>query len=235
MIRVTLAGPDLAGFQEQAPADHVKLFFPERRGEPPLMPTVGPRGLERDARHVFRDYTVRAYWPADGELDIDFVVHGTGPAATWADNARPGDAVGVLGPRGSVLPPVGLDWYLLGGDETALPALSRWLEWLPAGARAYVFVEVADATEEQSLPTAAAATVTWLRRDRAPAGTNLLAEAVTTFDLPPGDGFAWVAGEAGSLRPIRRHLRERLPKDAFVVDGYWKRGETNFDHHAEQD
>lgn len=239
MVRVTLAGPDLAGFREAGPADHVKVFFPDRRDALPSLPRVGPRGMERDGvARTFRDYTVRAYRPDAGELDIDFVVHGTGPAATWAAGARAGDAVGVLGPRGSVLMPLHLDWYVLAGDETALPALGRWLEQLPASARARVWVEVADAAEEQPLPSAARVELTWLHRDAAPAGGgSLLADAVTGYPLPPGDGFVWVAGEAGALKPIRRHLRAHptLPRDAWVVDGYWKRGESNFDHHTPQD
>ncbi|MEV0676357.1 siderophore-interacting protein [Actinosynnema sp. NPDC050436] len=240
MVRVTLAGPDLAGFREAAPADHVKLFFPAERDGLPAMPKLGPEGLERDPsapRPTFRDYTVRAYRAEAGELDVDFVVHGDGPGSTWADGAREGDAVGVLGPRGSVLVPRGLAWYVVAGDETALPAVARWLEEAAEGERVFAFVEVADEAEQQELPSKADVALTWLHRGGAPAGsTTLLHDAIAALVLPDGEGFVWVAGEAGSLKPIRRHLRDErgLHRDAYDVDGYWKLGLVDFDHH-EQD
>ncbi|MEU5691910.1 siderophore-interacting protein [Actinosynnema sp. NPDC020468] len=238
MVRVTLAGPDLDGFQEAAPADHVKLFFPAERDGLPVMPKLGPEGLERDPnapRPTFRDYTVREYRAEQGELDIDFVVHGEGPGSSWAAGAREGDAVGVLGPRGSVLVPKGRDWYLVAGDETALPALARWLEQADEGETVFAFVEVADEAEHQELTSKADVRLTWLYRDGAEAGsTTLLHDAIAALVLPEGSGFAWVAGEANSLKPIRRLLRDErgLPRESIDVDGYWKRGEENFDHHA---
>jgi len=241
MVRVTLAGPDLAGFREAGPADHVKLFFPAERDGLPVMPKVGPAGLERDPgapRPVFRDYTVREHRADAGELDIDFVVHGDGPGSTWAAGAVEGNAVGVLGPRGSVLVPKGLAWYVIGGDETALPAIARWLAQAEAGTRVFAFVEVADEAEQQPLPSAADVRLTWLHRAGAPAGTTtLLHDAIAALVLPEGDGFAWVAGEAGALKPLRRHLRDErgLHRDACDVDGYWKRGQENFDHHSEDE
>ncbi|GAA0430832.1 siderophore-interacting protein [Actinoplanes capillaceus] len=237
MVRVTLGGDDLDGFQGPAPADHVKVFFPADGADLPIMPTLGPNGLvpppPGTPRPVFRDYTVRAHRP--GELDLDFVIHGEGPASTWAAQASEGQTVGVLGPRGSVLIPMDLDWYLVAGDETALPAVARFLEQIPAGRRVLAYVEVADVLEEQKLTWSADVTLTWLHRNGAePGATTLLLDAITATELPPGDGFAWIAGEATTLKPIRRHLRDdrALPSDAIDVDGYWKRGIQNLDHHA---
>lgn len=45
-VRVTLTGDELEGFREAAPADHVKLCFPEPGAELPSMPRLGPDGLE---------------------------------------------------------------------------------------------------------------------------------------------------------------------------------------------
>lgn len=166
------------------------------------------------------------------------VIHGHGPGSSWAEQAAPGKRVGVLGPRGSVMVPLDYDWYLLGADETALPALARWLEALPAGVTVIAFAEVAGAEEEQEIASAADVTLTWLHRGGAAPGTaGLLERAVRGVTRPPGEGFAWVAGEADTLKPIRRYLRGEfgLPKDRVDVDGYWKRGVVNLDHHAEDD
>jgi hypothetical protein len=118
---------------------------------------------------------------------------------------------------------------LVAGDETALPAIGRFLEEAPAGLRAQVFIEILDAAHEQDLKTDADAVVTWLSRDGAEGGTTtLLADAVRGADWWPGEVYAWVAGETLSIKPIRRFLKDErgLPPENVEVTGYWRRGEV---------
>lgn len=239
-VRVTLTGDQLDGFAHTAPDDHVKLFFPRPGQTLPVMPTLGPDGLVPPPPGapdpVFRDYTVRALRPAARELDVDFVLHGHGPAATWAAQAAPGQHLGVLGPRGSLLVPDGFDWYLLGADATALPALAVWLERLPAGTAVHAVAEVHDPAEQQPLTSAADLTLTWVHTTTHTGPGTALEQAVRAFTPPPGHGYVWIAGEAGALVPVRRHVRTwGLPRHHVAVDGYWRRGTTNHDHHDEPD
>lgn len=236
--RVFLSGADLdAGFPyvHLAPTDHVKVLFPQPSGEV-VMPQrtkegwVGPEGTSEP---VFRDYTVRGWLPETRELIIDFVVHGHGVGSAWAAAARPGDQLGVMGPRGNIVFPENYSFYLLAGDESALPAMGRFVEELPEAAHARVVVEVADAGERQKLTERPGVEVTWVLRDHAGAGG--LERAVRSILLPDGDDwFVFAAGEAGILKPIRDYFRRELglPKERVVVDGYWKRGMANLDHHA---
>ncbi|WP_279582654.1 siderophore-interacting protein [Fodinicola feengrottensis] len=190
-----------------------------------------PEGKQRPEA---RDYTPRRYDSAAGELDIDFVVHGDGPASSWASQAQPGDKLAIGGPRGSRLVPDDFDYYVLLGDETTLPAIGRHLEELPASSRVIVLLEVADAAEEQSLANRDSVEVRWLHRDGAePGSTELLLSALRELKLPDGDGYFFAAGEAGTLRPIRRYLADELGanKDWTSISGYWKRGTANHDHH----
>ncbi|APU16291.1 siderophore-interacting protein [Actinoalloteichus fjordicus] len=242
--RITLAGDDLDGFQTNDYADHVKLCFPEPGAELPTMPTLGERGIvpppTDGPQPIFRDYTVRRFDPEAGELDIDFVLHPHGIAGRWATDAVPGARLGVLGPRGSHLVPNDFDWYLLAGDETALPAIGRRLAELAElhpTARVQAFVEVDGPAEEQDLRRPPDTRLTWLHRGGAAAGgRELLHEALSAFTTPAGAGYVWVAGESGDLKPIRRHLRSLgLNRRHYKVDGYWKRGVVNHDHHAEDD
>ena len=154
------------------------------------------------------------------------MLHGDGPAATWAAEAAPGKFLGVGGPRGSFIVPNGFDWYLLAGDETALPAIGRRLEELPEGARALVVIEVADAGEEQRFATRTRLDARWLHRDGAEPGAALLTEAVAGLTLPPGEGYAWIAAEAAAAKALRRHLVEErgLRRDRVRASAYWRRG-----------
>ncbi|HKU98233.1 MAG TPA: siderophore-interacting protein [Vineibacter sp.] len=230
MVRVTLTGDDLPGFVSASFDDHVKLFFAPSGHIRPALPRMGPNGpvYPDDApKPAARDYTPRRYDPATNELDIDFALHEAGPATDWAAAAQPGHILGVGGPRGSFVIPDDFDWYLLIGDETALPAIGRRLEELPATASAIVIAEVANAGEEQAWQSRAAATVTWLHRgaDR-PGSADRLDAAVGSLRLPAGDGYAWVAGESDVAKRLRRRLLDQhgLRKEWLRAAGYWKRG-----------
>ncbi|WP_017593886.1 siderophore-interacting protein [Nocardiopsis potens] len=238
MVRVVFTGSDLEGFRTDNHTDHVKLWFPnEETGEHVLPRVENDRPVNfRDPGAVVRDYTVRAYDAEAGRLVIDFVAHDHGPAGRWAMRARPGDRLGVLGPRGTEHLPSGFGHYLIAADETALPAAARWLEELPRDARVHAFLEVAGPEEEQEIDLPEHASLTWLHRgDREPGTTDLLLRAVEALELPEGDVFAWAAGEAGVLKPIRRLFKERglVKNQSFEVDGYWRRGTVNLDHHQE--
>jgi len=230
MVRIILGGDALAGFVSAAHDDHVKLFFPQPGQDRPVLPTPGPNGPvypDGAPRPVARDYTPRRYDAAANTLEIDFVLHGDGPATTWAAQARPGDFLGVGGPRGSFIVPDDFDWYLLAGDETALPAIGRRLEELPAGTRAIVVAEVANAAEEQRFVTRARVETRWLHRDGAGPGNHLLLQkAIAELSLPPGEGYAWVAAEAGTAKALRRYLVDQcgLRRDRVKAAAYWKQG-----------
>jgi len=131
------------------------------------------------------------------------------------------------GPRGSLVIPDDFDWYLFVGDETALPAIGRRLEELPASTRAIVVAEIADKTEEQQFASRAAVEVRWLYRNTAAAGkTSLLQDALAGLSLPSGEGYAWVATEAATAKALRQYLVEQrgLDKERVKAAAYWKRG-----------
>jgi len=231
--RVTLGGPDLHGFLSLAPDDHVKAFF-FPGGTPPCKPANGPDGAvwpNGIDRPPMRDYTPRRYDEGAQELDIEFVLHGDGPAANWASSVRPGASLLIAGPRGSALVAPRVDGYLLIADETGLPAVARWLEALPSATPVTAILEVADARSEIVLTTAAALSLTWVHRnDGVPGDTPLLLDALKQRPRPRGDFFAWVACESAQSRAIRRFLEDdyRLDADSLKTAGYWKRGVADF-------
>jgi NADPH-dependent ferric siderophore reductase len=224
MRRVTLHGPELTGFISLGTDDHVKLLFATTPEEQAALDNFMPGANADGPKPAMRDYTPRRYDAASGELDIDFVLHGDGPAATWAAQAAVGQHLYIAGPRGSMIVPDMFDSYLLIGDETALPAIARRLEELPANRRAQVVVEIEDAAERQALTSQAQVEVIWVLR-----GEQSLLDVTRHLTLPEGSLYAWVATESALSRKVRRVLLDEFKLDEAAVKaaGYWRLADTD--------
>ncbi len=230
-VRVTLAGEELKGFEMRGPASHIKVLFGSPGQKGPALPQWGAEGAiltEGQQMPPSRTYTPRSYDAASNELVVEFMLHGDGLAASWAKSAKAGDEVAVTLPGGAyTVEPA--DWYLIGGDESALPAIETILEELPDASRAQIIVEVEGPGEERPLP---APHVTWLHRKGAAPGRRL-EEAIRALEMPSGDGRVWVGCEAGVMRDIRKHLLldRGLDRSAIHTHGYWKQGTSNHPDH----
>ncbi|MFJ6212783.1 siderophore-interacting protein [Streptomyces sp. NPDC092296] len=227
MQRVVFGGDGLAGLPADVFTDHyVKLLFPAEGvtyPEPFDMQRIREE-LPREQWPVTRTYTVRDWDAEQQEMTVDFVVHGDqGIAGPWAAHAQPGDVLRFMGPGGDYSPDPTADWHLIAGDESALPAIARALESLPDGAEARVLVEIPGPEEEQKIDTGAE--ITWLHRAGRPVGAALV-EAVRALDFPQGRVHAFVHGEAGFVKELRRLLRieHDIPRDQLSISGYWRLG-----------
>ncbi|CAI8935615.1 ferric-chelate reductase (NADPH) [Pseudomonas sp. IT-93MI4] len=222
MRRITLGGPELAGFISLGTDDHVKLLFPQNAEQAAALETmVLGAGKDNGPLPEMRDYTPRRYDLEKLELDIDFVLHGDGPASTWAEQARPGQFLHIGGPRGSMIVPDIFDSYLLIGDETALPAIARRLECLAANRKALVVIEVENGAEQQVLESKAQVNVIWVLRE---GGKDNLLTTVKELQVPKGNLYAWVATETKVSRQIRRVLLDEhgLNEQFVKAVGYWR-------------
>ncbi|QDG65008.1 MULTISPECIES: siderophore-interacting protein [unclassified Pseudarthrobacter] len=212
-LRIKLMIPSLASDGTQLP---LPVFEMEQAGWYREWLAMDPA-----VRGSMRTYTVRqsrldAVYP---EIDVDFVMHFDadghgGPAANWAQNAQPGDAITIIGPNSRAAQCYtaevygGIEWrpgmaqrVLLAGDETAIPAISAILESLPSYMTGHALLEVPEAGDFLDLKTDADIDITWLARGAAigrsrPHG-ELLQHAVRTAVPVPG----WVgikASDAGA-------------------------------------
>lgn len=215
MQRITLASTALMDFPVRRPAQWVKLFVPTPESEKPSG----------------RAYTIRHFREELCEMDIDFVLHGDGPCSTWAEGAKPGDVVQIAGPRSGFRLDPEVTHLLIGGDETALPAIGAILEALPVGLTVDVFVEIPADADAQIIHSKADIEITWLPRNGREAGTATdLAAAMMSADLTEENCEVWFAAEAATVRTVRRHfqLNRAMPRDRLMMSGYWKKGETDF-------
>lgn len=212
MLRIGFTSPDLADFDSLSPDDHIKLFVPD---------ASAPQGV------VMRDYTPRAFDAAARTLTIDFALHDAGPATLWAKRARPGDTVEIGGPRGSAVVADDFDFYLLVGDETALPAIGRRVEGLRAEVPVTTAVVVDSPADVQRFETRADWRPLWAYRSAAGQDdAALLRAALADWPTPTGEGYVWIGAEAAVARALKAYMidERRHPKAWLKSAGYWVRG-----------
>lgn len=232
--RITLVGPELADFVSASPDDHIKVFFPLPGEETAVIPVLGEKGLEfpKGREPIMRDYTPRRFNAFKNELEIDFVLHESGPGSDWAKNAKIGDVLTIGGPRGSRIVPYSFDWYLMIGDETAIPSIARRLEEFPQGVQAVAIIEVDSEADQIQFESKGSVALHWVFRKGVPAGQfNGLRETVMGVPIPSGDYFAWVSTEKAQALEIKDLLLNiKGAKEEWIkATGYWNRAKGQID------
>ncbi|MRW93544.1 siderophore-interacting protein [Duganella sp. FT80W] len=204
-VAITFKGETLHDFVSASYDDHVKFLISDE---------------DR------RDFTPRSYDPVAGELTIEFALHATGAASDWARHALVGQSAFIGGPRGSMIIPMDYAWHVLAGDATALPAIRRRLEELPAGAKVQVLV-AAEAASQLQFRSEADVQLQLLD------DTAALLAAIRALQLPAGEGFFWFAGEAAVAAQVRDSVfnDKGHPRDAARISAYWKQGASG--HHED--
>ena len=227
MVRVTLAGDELAGLTVEQPAASVRMLLPSPGSAGLVVPQWnGNEFLLPDGhRPAIRTFTPWRVDPDALELDVGIVVHGGGVASEWVQSARPDDPAAISGPGRGYRVEGNAPMFLVAGDETALPAITQVLESLPTDAPVQVCVEIAHADGRLELPAHAGASVEWCLLAPEAVPGEALGGAVRAAELA-ADARVWVAGEAAGVQRIRRHLFEErgIPRAQTAVRGYWKHG-----------
>jgi NADPH-dependent ferric siderophore reductase len=176
-------------------------------------------------------------------------------AGPGGEAALIGPDAGYPGEHGGVefRPPAPSTAMLVAGDETAVPAISAIVERLPEQARGEVLLEVPYPADALALDAPPELAVSWLPRSGQPHGSRLIpavkaaagrlldapgkvdeldeidVDSQILWEVPEGvaaRAYAWLAGEAGVIRTLRRHLvAERgLDRRSVAFMGYWRLG-----------
>ncbi|MFJ3199246.1 siderophore-interacting protein [Streptomyces sp. NPDC086989] len=245
-LRVTFGGESLAGFRSGGYDQSLSLFLPPEHEEHTVLPSTDEdtwfgawRAVPDADRPVMRSYTVREQRRTPGgvdEVDIDFVLHGdASPASRWAGRAVTGRRIMAIGPAVAenksvrFQPPAATDALLMYADETALPAAAAILDRLPAGTPVAAWFEVPHPDDRLVLPTPADADITWIVREGGTGKERVerVLEVLRAAGPPVAEApYAWLAGEAGTVRAVRRHLVQERAVDRRAVrfTGYWRLG-----------
>lgn len=212
----------------------------------PAVPAAGdqaaiPAELDIDfVLHLDGGSGPAAQWAASAQPGDALML--VGPCARW------GDCLGIE------FAPGDSERLLLVGDETAVPAIAAILETLPAHVSGHAVLEVPTEADFLEISTPADMEIRWLARDAAAHGIELSrqvralvvpaacdvgeepedvdVDATILWETPvasAGHGlYAWIAGEAATIRDLRRYLVRDVGMDrnAVAFMGYWRKGQA---------
>ena len=202
------------------PASYLSLWFSD-----PAVIAREPRTGRTDKR----SFTPRFIDPLRGTMTIDFVLHGSGPASTWAADAESGDKIWAGPVKGGFAAPESLRFLVLIGDDTAMPAIGTILEAIAPDVGTCVIVEVVDDQDERQLSTQRTVDPIWLHRGDDPGRTGQATLNLEREIQVPDDAFWWIAGEREAIRAIRDVLVEErgIDRQHYSLNAYWRLTETD--------
>ncbi len=221
-------------------AAHIKLFLARPGQKAPTLPTVGERGPqwpEGEERPVVRTYTLYAFRPELGEVDVAFALHDHGgPAVTFACNAQPGDSVGITQPGGPhpMLPASSA--YYLAGDPSSLPAIAALLGALPPDATGHAVIRIDSEADRLPMTAPNGLSVHWVVGSTASTDTLLQQFHAVTRDIDASRAFFWLAGEDRIVVQLRRYVRRELKaeRNQLYAVPYWREGLNEEDYHQKR-
>lgn len=230
-LRIFLTGEMVLDIADTTVGINNKIVIPAPGTEPFTMPKINPVSKsweypDTDLKPIIRTYTHRGIDLEKNEIWIDFIAHGDdGPASGWAENAQPGDSLGVMMKRGKRELYAPADNYVLVGDATAIPVIGAILEDLPSSAKGIAILEVYDKNEEQLLKTKADIKFIWTHNSH-PQNGSKIACILKQQHLPKTLRFAYVAAEFSTIKEIRNYLRkdQGWQREEFYAYSYWKSG-----------
>jgi ATP-binding cassette, subfamily B, bacterial IrtA/YbtP len=209
LVRITMSSPTLFEDFMIEPTAFLRFWFPD------------PEGSDSEFQRI---YTVVWGEPDSGRFAVDVVLHEpSGPASHWAARAEPGMTLPVvsLGSRGFHLPddlPAGL---LLIGDSASIPAINSILAAIPADIDVEVYLE-RHTPDDDLIPLTdhPRRNLHWVDR------VDDLSLTAAIEDRDWSDWYAWAGPEAGSLKNLRKRLREAFgfPKADLHAQAYWTHG-----------
>lgn len=231
MIRVTFAGPEVAGVRRGSAGANCKLQLPE----PGQSLDAFMAQVHSGPKPVTRTYTIAHVRDDPWEVDIDFVDHGDrGPASAWARAAGPGAFLNMMGPSEDKITDFAADYWIVGADMAALPMAAAYLNKMPADAKGLALLEILSAEDRQDFPIPAGFEVHWLINPDPSQTSYQQLNVLAQRPFPTGKVKTCIAGETGTIRAWKQLIEREhnLPREDVYISGYWKIGLKEDEHQA---
>ncbi len=235
-LRLVEAQPDeLAGFIAPGGGDHVRVVVGSPEG--------GTVALHDDGQPIgeARTETVVDHSFDEGWIDLDVLVHGApgselGVIGAWAARAPLGSPAVMMGPKGSVVLSGAPGEVVLAGDDSALPAVRRYLRMLGPSITGHLLLETRFDLAALGIEPPAGVRVSILPPDADPSAdagalqgnvpSAALVRALRGLPAPtePLERFVFACGEQSIVAPGRALLADwGIDVERAVLKGYWKR------------
>lgn len=224
-VRLTEAAPgELSGFVAPGGGDHVRVVVGSPEGGPVALDESGaPIGEARTETVV--DHSVDEGW-----IELDVLVHGEpgselGVIGAWAARAPLGSPAVMMGPKGSVVMSGAPGEVVLAGDDSALPAVRRYLRMLGPSITGHLLLETGFDLAALDIVPAPGLRVSILSPDpQRPSAALAAALAAMPAAADPLERFVFACGEQSLVAPARAVLAHwGIDVERAVVKGYWKR------------
>lgn len=235
-VRLQADGP-LDGFTSPGAGDHLRVFVPEA-------PAWASVAVDKAGHPTVesRTETIVAFDAEAGWVDLDILVHpaddagDAGRIGPWAASAPLGSPVVLADPKGSVVLTGTPAAFVIVGDDSAIPAIRRYLRMLAASPRGLVVLETAFDPASLDLDLGPGIELRVHAPDPAHPSASLVAElAALAAEQPPAgadparpdlgpDVFVFACAEQSVVAPARALLTAwGIAPERAVAKGYWKR------------
>ena len=225
MRRIVLGGDGLADYQSSGtPDEWLRLMIPpERQRQVELPSKQGQQFHFANPQPAPRWYSLRRWDPETTRATVDIVLHDHGAATRWAQSIEPGDQLLISQPHGRGVD-TEADWVLILADQTGIPAACRILEALSPNQHVHAVFEAPNEAATFTPTSPAELKVCWAYNPDPASIPSPLSAAVRTIELPAGQGYVWMAGEAACARDVRRYFRHELKwrSQHYDIVGYWR-------------
>ncbi|WP_439564154.1 siderophore-interacting protein [Microcella sp.] len=223
-LRLVESSPgELAGFVAPGGGDHVRVVVGSPDGGPIALDDSGaPIGEARTETVV--DHSVDEGW-----IDLDVLVHGEpgselGVIGACAARAPLGSPAVMMGPKGSVVMSGAPGEVVLAGDDSALPAVRRYLRMLGPNVTGHLLLETRFDLAALEVEPPAGLRVRILEPGGAPSTGLIAALESVPSAVDPLQRFVFACGEQSLVAAARATLAGwGIDVERAVVKGYWKR------------
>jgi NADPH-dependent ferric siderophore reductase len=224
-LRLVESSPgELSGFFAPGGGDHVTVAVGSAEGGDIVVDDVDRPRAE------FRTETVVDHSVDEGWIDLDVLVHGApgaelGVIGPWAARAPLGSPAVMRGPKGSVVLSGAPGEVVLAGDDSALPAVRRYLRMLGSSITGYLLLETHFDLASLGIEPPAGLSVSILPPDpQLPSAALVRALRALPAPADPLERFVFACGEQSIVAPGRALLAAwGIDIERAVLKGYWKR------------
>lgn len=216
--RVTLTGDELSDFPVNKESAHVKVIFPQ----PGAKDNKPKLGMYFGFKKWRRSYTVSQFDQQKLALSIDFCINDhQGLGANWAQQAKPGDYLGISGPSGLKHTDFMAKQHVFFGDMTALSAIAATLAKLPEQAKGYAWIQVASEQDIRTLSAPCGIQVNWFVTEHKQTPQFLTAVQSLPADLR--DTAIFIAAETSIVKQLKKYLSQhcQYDKKKLYASAYW--------------